>query len=562
MPQPIANNILTTPISGSIERAAMSLAIEGQDRDYGNNYSGLDWYSSITPLDGKYVIISKSIGTGLPTHWVTADDTDAELLYTINRLPAVANNLTFTDTGSALEYLTNSNRYIVLRSMPNNSDADAVLFDGDANNLSSYPRTGSGMYNISGNSIDMNLYNSPSYNNGGWLDFDGIDDYGQASSIISPSTGPFSVEIIYKLTAQGRGGLFERNQGSPYNGWSLGQGGTSNWAFTVSDNGLVNSLQANYTYPTFNLWYHDIATYNGSNNVKGYRNGELIDNVTGIPQGNLDSQGLRQPLRIFYRDAGSSPLRGDFVKARIYNKELSESDVKQNYFGGPIVTDGLKLMVDASNLVSYESGSSTTYSLTGSYTGSFFNGTGYSPNNGGAFDFDGVNDEIRVQVNGWIRTVDDITVMGFVQIPSGASLNGGPWSIMTDHPTVSDRDGFWWHLNLGGNVYFRVEDDVNGEQGIIFGASPLSSGNTYHLTTVVGQNEVKVYVDGEFLYGYNPPFMWSQVSNSYTAELFLGRTYPNYYLNCNLPSVLVYDRALTEEEIGQNYNAQKQKYQL
>ena len=270
MPQPvkITNNI----VSGSIKRGTISYAIEGQGRDYSTLDSG-DWYSGVLPEDGRWIIISESSAGGTPSFWITADDTNNALLTTVNGLPARYNQTAFTDTGSALAFLASSDRYVVLRSVPDNSDADAVLFDGDANNLSSYPRTGSGMYNISGNSIDMNLYNSPSYNNGGWLDFDGIDDYGQASSIISPSTGPFSVEIIYKLTAQGRGGLFERNQGSPYNGWSLGQGGTSIWAFTVSDNLLGNSLQANYTYPTFNLWYHDIATYNGSNNVKGYRNG-------------------------------------------------------------------------------------------------------------------------------------------------------------------------------------------------------------------------------------------------------------------------------------------------
>jgi hypothetical protein len=69
-------------------------------------------------------------------------------------------------------------------------------------------------------------------------------------------------------------------------------------------------------------------------------------------------------------------------------------EIIQNYYGGPIVTDGLVLAVDAGNLVSYERGSTTTYSLTGSFTGSLQNGTGFSSNNGGAWSFDGTDDYI------------------------------------------------------------------------------------------------------------------------------------------------------------------------
>ena len=52
----------------------------------------------------------------------------------------------------------------------------------------------------------------------------------QLSDTLAPSTGSFSGFFWYQITGtSGRGGLFERRQGSPYNGWSLGQGGTSNW---------------------------------------------------------------------------------------------------------------------------------------------------------------------------------------------------------------------------------------------------------------------------------------------------------------------------------------------
>ena len=334
MPQPIANNILTTPISGSIERAAMSLAIEGQDRDYGNNYSGLDWYSSITPIDGKYVIISKSIGTGLPTHWVTADDTDAELLYTVNRLPAVANNLTFTDTGSALDYLASSDRYIVLRSMPDNSDADALVLSVDPKNLSSYPQTGTTLYDLSGNGLNGSVNNSPIWEQGGYFVFDATDDninFGNQTEL--NFTGDMSHEVWFwrntnatsnlRLTAKGAGGT-----GTSQNGFSFfGSNTGMNWSLTLDG---VRSILG--TGITANQWNHIVGTVDKTTNTqKVYLNGIETNSQALVNTGSMVG------TNSFYLGmftGGSLVWDGKIGPARVYGKLLSSSDVKQNYYGG------------------------------------------------------------------------------------------------------------------------------------------------------------------------------------------------------------------------------------
>jgi len=178
--------------------------------------------------------------------------------------------------------------------------------------------------------------------------------------------------------------------------------------------------------------------------------------------------------------------------------------------------------------------------------------------------FDGTNDYISIDVDSWIRSVNSVTVEGVVIIPSGASLSGGPWAILTDHSTSSAKDGFWWHMSLGGGyTYFRVEDAVSGEQGITFsGATPFASGNTYHIVTIVGLNSVKIYVNGVLSKSYTPTFNWANISASHTASLFIGRTFPGYWLNSTNPVVKVYDTALTEAEIKQNYNAYKNRFDI
>ena len=178
--------------------------------------------------------------------------------------------------------------------------------------------------------------------------------------------------------------------------------------------------------------------------------------------------------------------------------------------------------------------------------------------------FDGSDDYISIDVDSWIRSVNSVTIEGVVIIPSGASLSGSPWTILTDHSTNSEKDGFWWHMSLGGGyTYFRVEDAVSGEQGITFsGATPFASGNTYHIVTIVGLNSVKIYVNGVLSKSYTPTFNWANVSASHTASLFIGRTFPGYWLNSTNPVVKVYDVALTEAEIKQNYNAYKNRFNI
>jgi hypothetical protein len=65
--------------------------------------------------------------------------------------------------------------------------------------------------------------------------------------------------------------------------------------------------------------------------------------------------------------------------------------------GGPdLIQDGLVFAIDASDKNSYVSGSNISYSLIGTFSGSFTNGASYASNNQGVFTFDGTNDYIDV----------------------------------------------------------------------------------------------------------------------------------------------------------------------
>ena len=209
---------------------------------------------------------------------------------------------------------------------------DGLVFCLDAAISKSYPGSGTSWIDLSTNKKNATLANGPSYSlsNKGIFSFDGSNDQADTSSVIAPDTGDFSVCFAYQLNFEGRGGLFERKGTSPYNGWSLGQGGTSNWGFTVSGTSDFNNrITVTMTYPTMNTWYVDCAVYENGNSVTTYRNGQYHGDTTGTSQGNLSSQGTRDPLAIAHRTNDYLSCKVAYVM--IYNKALSSNEVRQNF---------------------------------------------------------------------------------------------------------------------------------------------------------------------------------------------------------------------------------------
>jgi hypothetical protein len=129
-----------------------------------------------------------------------------------------------------------------------------------------------------------------------------------------------------------------------------------------------------------------------SNIFKVYKNGTYIGQDTFTPYTANSTDITIGANRL--TGNGGDYIKGNISEVSVYSKELSLSEIKQNYFQGNIVTGSLVFMVDANNLVSYPKSGTSTYSLTGSITGTLTNGVGFNSNNGGTWTFDGVDDYI------------------------------------------------------------------------------------------------------------------------------------------------------------------------
>ena len=240
-----------------------------------------------------------------------------------------------------------------------------------------------------------------------------------------------------------------------------------------------------------------------------------------------------------------------------------------------IITDGLVLCLDAGNTKSYP-GSGTSWSdLSGnSNTGTLTNGPTYSSDDGGYISFDGVDDYITLgtQINSDIQ-LTDVTISFWAYIDSTVddevfvSMNdlsiSGPLVIWYDvSSTFNINNTGIGDIGGGGeNTVDVIVTDASSEKRFSTTNNALSATTWHNISVVldVTNNSFYTYIDGV------EKAKW--VSNntsggikSTTNDFRIGGGSP--YLDGRISNLLVYTKALTAEEVQQNYNALKGRYGL
>jgi hypothetical protein len=244
---------------------------------------------------------------------------------------------------------------------------------------------------LSGESNNGTLTNGPTFNTNGWFDFDGTDDeIIVADDSTLDLTTDMSFEFLFKASSS-QNNLYPRLIDK--SSWLVHILQTPPFGIYQNVNTSAGLRQTGTTSNIIqaDTWTHVISNYDGQIG-KIYINGNLVRTQDFGSELPCTVNGT--VVTIGGNTGTDRQLNGSIAKTKIYNKALSESEVSQNYYQAPIVTDGLVFAVDAGNLVSYENGSATTYSLTGSVSGTLTNGVGFDSTNGGGWVFDGVDDYI------------------------------------------------------------------------------------------------------------------------------------------------------------------------
>lgn len=207
-----------------------------------------------------------------------------------------------------------------------------------AHDTDSYPGSGSTWTDLSTNANNATLYNSPTFltDNGGILDFDGVNDYGDdASTTGTPfgfGSGAFTWESWVKFDnvntysvvfdSRRRTSIFSSNFG--YSDYIEATNGTYNIYVNTS------TIFTSTTALSANTWYHLVLsrTSTSTNDTRFYIN-NVLDKTTTMTTSFTDYGN-------YYvgRNVGTSPsyLNGKLAQLRVYKgKALTAAEVTRNW---------------------------------------------------------------------------------------------------------------------------------------------------------------------------------------------------------------------------------------
>jgi len=230
-----------------------------------------------------------------------------------------------------------------------------------------------------------------------------------------------------------------------------------------------------------------------------------------------------------------------------------------------IVTNGLVLNVDAGFTPSYPTTGSAWYDMSSAgNNGTLTNSPIFNSADGGNITLDGIDDYINLGNASSIRMgVSDFTISVWVKI---LTQNGAPTfrGLITSKQAAAANAGYGFYWNNSENKF--LWSTANGSA-----ASEIYSTNTFSSLINTWANIVMIRQNGATKNGcfyingtYESLASSATILNVDTANnMNLGNTadfYSAYWFKGTYGSVQIYNRALSEAEVLQNYNAQKGRF--
>jgi hypothetical protein len=246
-----------------------------------------------------------------------------------------------------------------------------------------------------------------------------------------------------------------------------------------------------------------------------------------------------------------------------YASQTDKVVLNRDYEG--IVTDGLIFNLDAGFTPSYPQSGVTWYDISTSNTnGILTNGPTYTSSNGGGIVFDGVDDyAIISDASELIDTTTSGTVDFFYKLNSIPDSNfRDVWSIRNS----SFGQIFSYENNeitspspIMRLVWRNSDNSLNAISSQIPYDNLLVYNITFTYVVSGGSTTVVLYKNGSLVQSTTVNKVLANPAN----EIRLGAgSSVSGFLNCTVFTYRLYNRVLTDTEITQNYNAQKDRFGL
>jgi hypothetical protein len=434
---------------------------------------------------------------------------------------------------------------------PNNYITDGIVLRLDPANIKSYPGTGTTWNDVNTTSYPFTLTFGPVYNNNGFFDFDGTNDFAVRTHTtqLKPTT---AITIEQWLNAD------NWNAGTSSNyktSLSCTQGG--GYSHNIWNGDFYSYIYAGgaYRITTSNVgnfvgWHHFVTTFDGRY-TRLYVNGELKSTVDIGTSGNTI---LYASNGIFIgAEAGSSNTTpegfywdGKIGLTALYNRALTEAEISQNYNTiKPRYEIDKDLVMDLVNPASSgstwidQSGNGNNGTLVGSPT--------YVSTNGGGY---------RTTTGQYIST--NYNLPNTYTISIVASLNPTSfWASFWGNEVFNSSTGYLAYFNSTTGLNIGSPTSLSS-----FSVSGISSIHIWDF--VVSGNTITLYMDGVSL----GTKTFTSPAGLATNGLYFGARHTNagsgftdvcpgtYY------NMRVYKKALIASEISTKFSYMRSNYGL
>jgi hypothetical protein len=230
--------------------------------------------------------------------------------------------------------------------------------------------------------------------------------------------------------------------------------------------------------------------------------------------------------------------------------------------GPKITTDGLVLHIDSSNTKSYSGSGITIYNMvTGGIAGTLVNGPVSDVAYKKTFILDGTNDNIQMQLPSGIVTGSQISISLWAKWKSTGTTTATIQTLVDNQYQVADNIGFFIQdrPDLGSVLEWSTQPNLTVNRRV-YSTQIVGDGSWHH---IVGTNDgtySRLYVDG-----YETGTAKTSAGIATTQDMLcIGNWAYVYssprYLNGSVSNFKVYNRALTSNEILNDYFSTKNRF--
>jgi len=400
--------------------------------------------------------------------------------------------------------------------------------------------TGSVLNDNSGNNNHGTLTNGPKWTqgkSGSALQFDGKDDYVSVASNTNLNMGAnqdFTIETWIKYSNNPSyhivAGKYCDIITAGY--WLDVQG--NNIRLRVSDAGgnyvdTITTAQYND-----NKWHHVMAIADRDGLAYIYIDGNQVKSNDISSENGDTGTGAFSIGRPY--DRNYAYFNGQIDELRIYNRALSEAEVRYHYnHGGPVAHWDMD--EGSGSTINDKSGNGNDGTISGA--------TWTQGKYGSALSFDGVDDYVDAGNDSSLNITDVVTIEAWVNFASFAG---------TQHIIKKgefNSDGWYWRWN-NSDIWSITLNKAGSTKTYASGETiPLSEWT--QLVSVIDNNNLKIYWYKNGKYIKTTDLDWAYTGNVNT-NLYIGKQ-SIYHFNGVIDDVKIYNYARTEEEIRLDYNA-------